>query len=998
MTRNARFAKALHKFLRQLHPGRGLYGWFEEVIKLDSRYLGRWLRGYPLPSEPNWTHFVTALQDRYGQATDFQDRIRKLSHELELARKRRGAPVKRPIPRLNGEVTSGTLLRLGEQRKVPFLAPPRSLQTLVGRNGVFQDLKRSIFLGGPSALRGIPGVGKTSLALSLAYDKEVVAYFPDGILWCGLGPSGDALAALGRWALAAGVSPQDIARANTLESRSKLVHAVIGMQRMLLVADDVWSAPTALAFRIGGTHCAQIVTTRLLDVAEAFAGNQYFEIEELTQDSSAELLAHFVPELIDMDPAKAASIIEAVGGSPMAIVLVGSYLRSRARGGKKQLLAGIDYVSKSAARLGLSQQQGPAEEYPGLPPRARLSLEAIIGISYQALSPRQQLALRGLAVFPPKPNFFSEDAGLVVARAVPDDLAELVNCSLVEMDDARQCRVHQTIFDYLRARGTQRSAQFRLVTYYTSFVQRQGIGYQEVDVEFQNIQASLEIALATNRGQQYLIQVLKICPYLDSRGLYSTAEKLLKIASTLRSARKKPGTHAEVLFRRGQTLHRQGQLLESESVLTRAAELNPVDNLSLHSMIFDELGYLQEKLGRYDMAETNLQLSVEFAKKSKNQECLAMALSHAGWIALSRGHYDEAKRRLELALEIPAAKLKPEVLSSVLIHLGWALIKLGKFSEAERVLDDGYAAAESINFRERMAAVRLNQGVAAEKMGHYEQAEQLARQALQIAEKIHNREKISAALTNLGLLAEYRSQYEVAERKYSRALEIARDIGHIERISNLLQNLGSVSEYRGHFAKARSFNTEALELTRPIGHQERLCSLLEERGSIEIKLGDLESAQRSLDEGLQIARDLPHPERQCAILRHLAELALVKGDAETAEELIDESSELASQLEHQWQKTSSHMVRGEILLARGRTVEATHSFRCALRISRKIRSQAAIAEALFGLSHCRAKMSLNILAQLEAHASLRLFREIGHYRAKAASDWLTSLEHLHRED
>ena len=53
-------------------------------------------------------------------------------------------------------------------------------------------------------------------------------------------------------------------------------------------------------------------------------------------------------------------------------------------------------------------------------------------------------------------------------------------------------------------------------------------------------------------------------------------------------------------------------------------------------------------------------------------------------------------------------------------------------------------------------------------------------------------------------------------------------------------------------------------------------------------------------------------------------------------------------------------------------------------------------QALIGLSRCRTNMGANKFAQLEAHANLRLFRAIGHYRAKVASDWLTSLNHLHR--
>jgi len=125
-------------------------------------------------------------------------------------------------------------LENGERRTVPFLAPPRPPLGVIGRSKELLELKRCVFSGGSWAVRGMPGVGKTSLVLALAYDEEVLVRFSDGILWSGLGRRGNALAALGRWALAMGVSSQDIASAATLESRSKLVHAAIGMRRMLL--------------------------------------------------------------------------------------------------------------------------------------------------------------------------------------------------------------------------------------------------------------------------------------------------------------------------------------------------------------------------------------------------------------------------------------------------------------------------------------------------------------------------------------------------------------------------------------------------------------------------------------------------------------------------------------------------------------------------------------------------------------------------------------------
>src|SRR5260370_17675465 len=72
----------------------------------------------------------------------------------------------------------------------PFLPLPAAVP-LVGRAGLLTQLKcglaatRAIAL---SALHGLPGVGKTALALELAYDPDLREHYPDGPLRPPLAP------------------------------------------------------------------------------------------------------------------------------------------------------------------------------------------------------------------------------------------------------------------------------------------------------------------------------------------------------------------------------------------------------------------------------------------------------------------------------------------------------------------------------------------------------------------------------------------------------------------------------------------------------------------------------------------------------------------------------------------------------------------------------------------------------------------------------------------
>src|SRR3954468_5011165 len=98
----------------------------------------------------------------------------------------------------------------GDGRKVPFLAPPWDRE-LVGRDQLLADLKKQLFAGGSKdivALTHLPGVGKTSIALELAYDDDVIKPFDAGVLWAGLGRTPDLTVLLGRWARAVGMTTE----------------------------------------------------------------------------------------------------------------------------------------------------------------------------------------------------------------------------------------------------------------------------------------------------------------------------------------------------------------------------------------------------------------------------------------------------------------------------------------------------------------------------------------------------------------------------------------------------------------------------------------------------------------------------------------------------------------------------------------------------------------------------------------------------------------------
>jgi len=133
---------------------------------------------------------------------------------------------------------------------------------LVGRDALLKYLISLLCSGTTCTLFGLPGVGKTALALALVHDQAICEHFSDGILWASLGPSPDTYSSLLRWATLLGTPASTLAGYQTTESLSLMLRQAIGQRRLLLVIDDVWTADECIPFLVGGPHCAQLVTTR----------------------------------------------------------------------------------------------------------------------------------------------------------------------------------------------------------------------------------------------------------------------------------------------------------------------------------------------------------------------------------------------------------------------------------------------------------------------------------------------------------------------------------------------------------------------------------------------------------------------------------------------------------------------------------------------------------------------------------------------------------------
>ena len=98
------------------------------------------------------------------------------------------------------------------QAQPPFLTPSLPPQGIFGRDDALTKIFDLLALKDgeaadvpPVALRGMGGIGKTTLAIALGRLEMLPRLFPDGVLWAALGPSPTIRILLDGWGRALGV-------------------------------------------------------------------------------------------------------------------------------------------------------------------------------------------------------------------------------------------------------------------------------------------------------------------------------------------------------------------------------------------------------------------------------------------------------------------------------------------------------------------------------------------------------------------------------------------------------------------------------------------------------------------------------------------------------------------------------------------------------------------------------------------------------------------------
>ena len=277
----------------------------------------------------------------------------------------------------------------GRTTKIPFMAPPLPAN-FIPRPDILESIKSQLLqkelqdtqikpINTISAITGLGGIGKTTMAIYICHDEEIQDAFIDGILWVQLNESPDLLSQMSNLY---NTITTDMRLFSSLEETQFILSALLSDKRVLLVIDDVWSRKDLEPFLALNRAGANLITTRRLDIANYLDKNQT-SLDRMTKEQSLELLMRNIPYTI-AESTSAISILELLDGNALALNLTNNLLKGEIESGVK-LEDSIEKIKKELAQTSESQNSLFTE---------------ILSKSIESLNTRERQQFLELGIFP----------------------------------------------------------------------------------------------------------------------------------------------------------------------------------------------------------------------------------------------------------------------------------------------------------------------------------------------------------------------------------------------------------------------------------------------------------------------------------------------------------------------------------------------------------------------------------------------------------------------
>ena len=623
-----------------------------------------------------------------------------------------------------------------------------------------------------SVIEGMPGVGKTALAVHAA--RAVADRYPDGTFYLNFHthdpgyPSLDSAEALHRLLRMLNVPATQIPDA--FGKRVALWRAELSRRRAVVILDDAARRDQIRPLLPATGDCLILVTARrrLPDLD----GARVLTLDELSIDDAVTLFTQIAGPDRTRDEEEVAEAVALCGRLPLAIQLTAGRL---AQGHPHELTDLVEELSRSPAGLAGTGAASP-------------EVIAAFDLSYRALEPDHQRFFRHLGVNP------CPDVSLQAAAALGDctqaeaekAIADLLDHHLLVRDVPGRFRFHNLIRGYAAARAGQddsaperRKAVGRLLDYYL-------YAADQADRLLHPFRPRVAATITHPPAGPAPATQEDAANWLDAEW-----------RNILQAARH-AGRH-EWKRQCADLAHLLGGFLEIRAYWD--------DAISAHTLALQACRDLADPAR---IAQASLELSVVSQQTGRHEATLALA---------------EEAAAIYRTLDDPRGQ------GAALDQIGLAHQRAARSREALAYFREA-RTLYGVSDRHGVAETLSHSGIACWHLGRYPEAMGHLRHALSLYRDVGDRRGEAKTLNNLGKMRLSGGYHRDALENYQKSLEIFTELGAAQSQANVCHNIGSVYHYKGSYEEGLAAYRQALTIYRGIGDLPDEADVLTDIGAI----------------------------------------------------------------------------------------------------------------------------------------------------------------------
>ncbi|PQJ12982.1 hypothetical protein CJD36_004355 [Flavipsychrobacter stenotrophus] len=715
----------------------------------------------------------------------------------------------RKLDDLKTEITGLSIKRESNNKRPNTL--PRAIPNFIGRKEQILELRKAIEdnFHSPtpavviSSIDGMPGVGKTALAVHLAH--TLTPEFPDAQLYIdcyGYTEGQEPLTSeqiLDSLLFALGVPIHSIPK--NVSEKSAIWKSELAGKRAIILIDNVKTQKQVEPILPGTPGKLVLVTSR--NRLTGLVGSYPLQLDVLNEEDSIELIQKVRGHVPHKEAFGLLSdIVRQCGYLPLALNIVAGRWRRHSR----DIINNEIELHKRSAKLA------------GLQSSHFALVNEVFELSYGSLSQNEQKMFQMMGVYPGL-NFTVGACAAMLCLPIEtaQELVEyLVEESLVVETSLERYRLHDLLREFsrnkYRATGDndgENKAILQLIDYYLHLLRNAN------NILYPNqFRVKIELGDDINNREDHPSIELALAWFEDE------IDNLFAIL--------------QFAFKRKWDI-KYWQLSQMMA------------------------GYLKRSISSFRVIEIHSN-AFNFSETSNDLEMKASSLTELAFAYHESGNFNKAIELFEKAEVIWGGISNDDGLAYTLNGHGFTLERLGLYEDALNILTKAIAVHEFCENEYGQAFTLNNTGAVYWRMEKYEIALSFFEKALKIREKLEDWVGIGSTTNNMAFSHLRLGNIENASSGFFKSLHLFRTYHDRHGEAVVLNNLGYLEIEFENYRLAINYSRDARDVAAKIGDDYQIGRSYDVEGKSLLELGDVQQSMDSFQEALKIFERLNVPE------------------------------------------------------------------------------------------------------------------------------------------